>query len=161
MAIGPLPNPAALDQPANESLRDHFKPSRLKPGFPLLCTPDQVARPYDSLGTHPDLVARLWDELQVQLPVDCRVVFCGVPALMHPVTGIVFGFAGGTHTYALRLPDAMRAEAILAGATRIRHYPVKQPSFDLDVIGPEWVFGEWFKGEVAWCVAAYEFAATG
>jgi hypothetical protein len=125
-----------------------------------LATPDQVVRPYESLGTHPDLVARLWDELQSALPLDCRVIFYGVPALMHPTTGIVFGFAGGTHTYALRLPGAIRAEAIVAGATRIKHYPVRQPSFDLDEIGPEWVFCGWFPGEDAWCLSAFEYAST-
>jgi len=59
---------------------------------------------------------------------------------MHPATGIVFGYAGGTHTYALRLPERERAEAIRAGATRIKHYPGVQRSFDLDDFGPEWVF---------------------
>jgi hypothetical protein len=125
-----------------------------------ITSPDQVVRPYESLGTHPDLVARLWDELQSKLPVDCRVIFYGTPVLMHPTTGIVFAFAGGTHTYALRLPEPERAQAIYAGATRVKHYPGRQPSFDLDDIGPAWVFCSWFPNEEAWCLAAFEYAST-
>lgn len=143
--------------PANEKLRARFQP-RLRAGVAEVLSPDDVARPYESLGTHPDLVARLWDELGGCLPADCRRIFCGTPALMHPVTGIVFGFAGGTHTYALRLPDATRAAALAAGAERLKTYPVNQPSFNLDDIGPEWVFGRWKSDEPAWCLAAYEFA---
>jgi hypothetical protein len=129
--------------------------------MPRLASADEVTQPYMQLGTHPDLVARLWDELQTKLPIDCRVVFYGTPALMHPVSGIVFGFAGGTHTYALRLPEAERANAIRAGATRIAHYPLGQPSTNLDEIGPEWVFCKWFADEELWCLAAYEFAGWG
>ena len=151
-------NPAALDHPANANLRLHCEPRHVPERMPPLAMPDDVAQPYLSLGTHPDLVARLWDELQSRLPVDCRVIFYGSPALMHPTTGIVFGFAGGTHTYALRLPETELVEAIRAGATRIAHYPVKQPSFDLDDIGPEWVFCKWFPDEEAWCLAAFKHA---
>ena len=149
-----------IDSPANDGLRRRFEP-RLKPGMPLIASPDQVARPYEALGTHPDLVARLWDELPVRLPIDCRAVFCGTPVLMHPETGVVFGFAGGTHTYALRLPEPERATAIDAGAKRIQHYPARQPSFDLNDIGPEWVFCAWLRDEEAWCLAAYQHAGAG
>ena len=89
---------------------------------------------------------------------DCRVIFYGAPALMHPTTGVVFAFAGGTHTYALRLPEAERADALRAGATRAKHYPAGQ-SFDLSEIGDEWVFCGWFRGEEEWCLAAFELAA--
>ena len=126
--------------------------------LPSLARPDQVLRPYETLGTHPDLVARLWDEIATQLPADCRFIVFGTPALVRPDTKIVFGFAGGTHTYALRLPEDIRKEALLAGAERVKKYPL-QPSLDLDVIGPEWVFCGWFKGEERWCLSAYEFAS--
>ena len=77
--------------------------------------PQLIARgraPQPSIGIvpiHPDLVARLWDEITTLLPVDCRFVLFGTPVLMRPDSEIVFGFAGGTHTYALRLPDGVRA----------------------------------------------------
>ncbi len=121
--------------------------------------PEEVESPYYTLGTHPDLVARLWDELGKVLPVDCRAIFYGGPALIHPETGIVFGFAGGTHTYALRLPEAARLEALGAGAPRVKHYP-GQPSLDLSHIGEEWVFCGWYSGEERWCRAAYDHAGS-
>jgi len=126
--------------------------------LPAVARPEKFARPYDSLGTHPDLVARLWDEITTLLPSDCKFVLFGAPVLMHPDSGIVFGFAGGTHTYALRLPEPVRQEALAAGATRVKTYP-RRLSLDLENIGPEWVFCSWLKGEERWCLSAYEFAA--
>jgi hypothetical protein len=148
-----------LGHPANAALCRYLE-GRGRTTLPPLARPDEVARPYDTLGTHPDLVARLWDEIAAPLPVDCRFVVFGTPALVRPDTGIVFGFAGGTHTYALRLPETLRKDALAAGAERVKRYP-RQPPFDLDVIGPEWVFGAWLKGEDLWGPAAYEFASGG
>jgi hypothetical protein len=149
-----------IDPPANAALRRRFAPFHYGADRPVIATPDQIVRPYETLGTHPDLVTRLWDELPSQLPVDCRRVYYSRPVLMHLQTGIVFGFAGGTHTYALRLPEPQRSEALQAGATRLKHYPVNQLSFDLDEVGPEWVFCGWHKDEEAWCRAAYELAGA-
>lgn len=153
-------NPSALDHPANAGLRRWCAPRHARPGIPPLATPNQVEHWHLKLGTHPDLIDRLWVELQANLLADCRMIFYGTPVLMHPVTGIVFGFAGGTHTCALRLPAPEYADALRAGATRIAHYSVGQPSFDLDTIGPEWVFGKWLASENGWCLAAYEFAGS-
>src|SRR5262249_48604565 len=148
---------SAIDRPANAGLR-RYREARLRSGFPAIARPDEVERPYETLGTHPDLVARLWDELPSRLPVDCRVVFLGGPALMHPDTQVVFAVAGGTHTYALRLPEPERAAALRAGATRVKRYPGKEPSLDLADFGDEWVCCNWFKDEPAWCLAAFELA---
>jgi hypothetical protein len=60
----------------------------------------------------------------------------------------------------LRLPDAIRTEALAAGAKRVKTYP-QEPTFDLDVIGPEWTFCSWLEGEERWCLAAYQFARGG
>lgn len=87
--------------------------------------------------------------------------------LVHPTTGIVFGFAGGTHTYALRLPPRERADAVKAGARTIHEYPaypelkVAASRLDLADFGPEWVLGGWLKHEEDWCRAAFEFADGG
>ena len=149
---------AASSHPTNAALRAYLLP-RLRAGLPELMAPGDVARPYDTLGTHPDLVARLWDELGRGLPEDCRRIFCGTPVLMHPASGIVFAFAQGTHTYALRVPEPERTAALAAGATRVVKYPGNQGSLDLDTFGPEWVFGRWLKGEPKWCASAHAFAA--
>lgn len=143
-----------VNHPLNAGLRRHCEPQHDPARIPALAFPDEVPHAYMALGTHPDLVARLWDELGNALPQDCRAVFYGAPALVHPVSGVVFGFAGGTHSYALRLPEPERGEAVIAGAQSIMHYPANQASLDLALIGPEWLFGNWYTDEARWCVAA-------
>ena len=118
------------------------------------------------LGTHPDLVARLWDELAPPLPEDCRYVVEERPALVHPRSGVIFAVAGGT-IYMLRLPADMREEAIRAGARRRHSFPaypalgVEASDVDLADIGEGWLFGAWLSDEGRWCGAAYEFAGLG
>jgi hypothetical protein len=148
-----------VENPRNASVCRYFGSRDGAADAPAVRTPAEVADPYYTLGTHPDLVERLWDQLGGGLPVDCRRVLYRTPVLLRPDTGIVFGFAGGTHTYALRLPEAERTAALGSGATRVRHYPM-HPSLDLDTLGPEWVFGGWLRGEEAWCRAAYDFAGV-
>ena len=107
---------------------------------------------------------RLWDEVTVKLPVNCQWIVYGTPALVHPRSGIIFAFGGGTHTYAFRLPLPEYQEAIQAGANRIFQFSanpnlkIKLAVLDLDIIGREWVFGNWLRGEEDWCLAAFNFA---
>src|SRR5690242_2412503 len=67
----------------------------IKPPPPLSQDVAEVSNPYYGLGTHPDLLARLW-ELDETLPQRCRWVFWGKPSLVHPVTGVVFAVGFGT-----------------------------------------------------------------
>lgn len=112
-----------------------------------------------SLGTHPDLFERLW-ELDAGLPAPSRWVVYGNPALVHPVSGVVFGFAGGTVGYALRLPPAERALADSLGARSAASLPFDPPwdVWDVARAGPEWRLGMWRHEEGDWCRAAYAFA---
>src|SRR5688572_19880145 len=114
------PLQVAFEHPANAGVVRHLRsvgsvsvardtPSR---------SPDAVDDPYMNLGTHPDLVLRLWQEITKDLPARCDWVVYGAPALVRPDSGIVFGYAGGTHTYALRLPPAERAEVSAAALRR-------------------------------------------
>jgi len=147
------------NHPANAALVRYFEPRFERRKLAVVCRPEDVKDPYYALGTHPDLVERLWDELGKALVVDCRAVFYGNPALIHPTSGVVFGFAGGTHTYGLRLPETERGEALRAGATRIMTYP-RSPALDVAQFGEEWVLCRWFAQEEAWCRAAFEWAAS-
>jgi hypothetical protein len=101
----------------------------------------------NSLGTHPELADRLWRELTVTLPEPCAWVVYARPVLVHPASGIVFGFALGTHTYALKLDEPELAQAVQLGARRMQ-------------LGRPWTLGEWRDQEVAWCLAAYHSART-
>jgi len=145
--------------PANARLLDYF--SRRSKQF-------EYRDPTKVSGTHPDLVDHLWLELGGKLPEDCHAVVHGSPVLIRPSSGIIFAFAGGTHTYAMRLPADVRERALQAGATRVYHYraypgprlKTEAYTFDLSEIGDEWVFCHWSKGEDQWCIAAYEFATN-
>jgi hypothetical protein len=159
-----------LSSPANIGIVSYFEARARSPrsvSAARACasaSPESVTNPYYDLGAHPELVERLWDRLTVKLPADCRWIVYGAPALVRPSSGIVFAFAGGTQTYALRLPTREREAALRAGARRSHQYPaypaleIEASTLDLDDIGEEWVFGGWFEGEEDWCLAAYRFA---
>lgn len=140
-----------------ESRRKEFNHPKPRPG----------AGSYkDVHGTHPDLVDRLWNELGGVLPEDCHAVLYGSPILARRSSSIIFAFAGGTHTYAMRLPPDVRAAAMAAGATRVyqyRAYPalkIDASALDLAEIGDEWVFCHWLKGEEDWITSAYDYARS-
>ncbi len=116
------------------------------------------------LGTHPELIEYLWHDLADKLPVNCQWVIYSRPVLVRFDSGIIFGCAGGTHTYGFRLsPDALE-EALKVGAKRITHYPeyanlgIPASSFDIETFGPEWILGGFFKQEQGWCLSAFNFA---
>jgi hypothetical protein len=167
--------------PANAGILRHLERRGRGGRAPASCSPEALANPYFNLGTHPDLVQRLCDELGAGLP-PCAWVVHGTPALVHPATGVLFAFAQGIGPYALRLPPRERAEALAAarkkteeGADRLRlsgadreryvarhtgrvwEYPGGQV-LDLDELGAEWVFGRWLDGEGGWCRSAFDFA---
>jgi hypothetical protein len=145
------------DVPANARLLHYFRNRSTQYGYRDL---DEVH------GTHPDLVMRLWDELGKLLPEDCHAVLYGSPVLIRPSSKIIFAFAGGTHTYAFRLPNDVRDKAMKAGATRVYQYRAYRElashasTFDLADTGDEWVFGGWLNGEEEWIKTAYDFAST-
>jgi hypothetical protein len=120
-----------------------------------------VKDPGLTLGTHPDLIARLWDELGGALPVDCRVIAYGMPALVRPDSGVIIGVAGGTQMYALRLDADGFWAARNAGLDVVFRYPAvpKVRSHDIVVdattFGDTWVFGRWHASEPGWLAAGY------
>ena len=126
-------------------------------------SPDSVKKPYTELGVHPDLVSRLWDEITSDLPERCAWIIRRTPVLVQPTSGIIFGFCGGTHTYALRLPQNTRAEAIERGAKTKYKYSsgclgIGSSKLDLKTIGEDWILGDWHKEEKEWCLHAFNYA---
>jgi hypothetical protein len=164
------PDPVRFDHPANAGILALLgDPARLKGSVSVAkdrpsCAPHEIAGPSTKLGTHPELLERLWDELGGKLPSDCRRIVHGTPVLVHPQSGVIFAFCGGTLTYALRLPLAERQAALRAGAETVWEYPaypalgIKASRLDLARIGEEWVFGGWRAGEEAWCRASFDAA---
>src|SRR5689334_19926610 len=96
--------------------------------------------PYMNAGSHPDVVAHVWDVIGGVLPADAAVRICGSPALVHPPTGAVLALAYGT-TYALRLLPKHLTLAKQAGASSVTKWSGGQiTDLALD-FGPDWVFG--------------------
>jgi hypothetical protein len=107
------------------------------------------------LGAHPDIVSRLWEELNAVLPADSRYLIAGGAALVHPTSGIVLAAALGTQ-YALHLTYSGRDAAVLAGAETVHTYRTVDVTLDLAAtFGREWVFGTFDEREAPWLAAAY------
>src|SRR5687768_400925 len=49
------------------------------------------------VGPHPEIVEYLWETLGNSLPLECGCHISGTlnPLLVHPDTGVIFGYAGG------------------------------------------------------------------
>jgi len=106
------------------------------------------------LGTHPTVVARLWEGLNDGLPVDARFLVFDGPALVRP-DGTILAAAIGTQ-YALRLLPADRAAAIAAGAEVVHHFSTVGTTLDLAAtFGEDWVFGRFDEREAGWLLAAW------
>ncbi len=107
------------------------------------------------LGTHPDVVDRLWDALNAALPSDCRWLVFDSPALVHPESGVILAAAVGTQ-YALRLVASDAAMAVEAGAELVHHFRTVDTTLDLPAtFGPGWVFGRFDDREPEWLLASY------
>jgi len=106
------------------------------------------------LGTHPTVVARLWDGLNQALPLDARFLVFDGPALVHP-EGTILAAAIGTQ-YALRLLPADAAAAVAAGAEVVHQFQTVGTTLDLTAtFGPDWVFGRFDEREAVWLLAAW------
>jgi len=146
-----------LEHPANAGILQHLKQlPNLGRKVEISQSPQSVGDPYTSLLTHPDLVMQLWDKATRKLPEKCSWIVYGRPVLVHPSSGIIFGYAFGSIAYALRLPQEQHEEAISKGVERTKKYP--DGELDLKYFGEGWIFGKWLKEEEDWCLAAYRFA---
>ena len=125
------------------------KPHRPPP--PLSQSLDQVADPFYGLGTHPDIVDQLW-QIDHSLPQSCRWVVWGNPALVHPITGVIFAVGFGTIGIVVRLPPDQRGSASARRPTNPGQHN------DISSAGPEWRFLNSAQADL--CRAAYDFAGT-
>ena len=129
----------AFDDPRNAGILRYLAGGSDPKHAPFTSEPPSVYNlERNCLGTHPELADRLWRGITPKLPPECGWVTCGSPTLVCPDSGIIFGFAGGTHTYALRLPEPARLAALARGAKREHAYSSGEP-LHLDTVGEAWV----------------------
>lgn len=68
---------------------------------------------------------------------------------------LVFAICNGTQ-YNLRLTAPDLKEALAKGAKTKNRWSTGEEMDSLAVLGPEWIFGGWFKEEKQWCLNTYE-----
>ena len=138
-----------------ELIRTLKDQSRIRYSEEPIASPEQHSDPYMEAGTHPDAVARLWDELGSSLPVDCRALVYGTPALIHPVEGIVLALGYGTE-YVIRVPKECLPAAREVGCTSEREWTGGGKTKIDQELGADWVFSSWSEDEKLWVLRAYE-----
>src|SRR5689334_10452053 len=108
------------ERPENAGVLAYFG-RRNERGLPLAALPSEVADPYLSLGSHPDVVERVWQGLAPG--DDWQLVVLGTPAVVDPEVGAVLAVALGT-SYWLRLTPAELAVALADGVAQTHRYGV-------------------------------------
>jgi hypothetical protein len=136
--------------PLNRKAIDHFS----KKDAPAIASPDSHPDPYWSLGSHPEAVERVWDHLGGALPVNCRVILFGTPALVDPKSGIILATAYGC-AYALRVPEEQLDAAYKTGCRAIETWSSGEETKIENIMGRGWVFGAWKKKELQWILEVY------
>jgi hypothetical protein len=140
--------------PLNLKLVKHKK----KTGSPAMASPDSHPDPYWTLGSHPEIVERVWDGLGGALPVDCRAIVYGTPGLVDPHSGVVLAMAYGT-SYALRVPLPLLDEAYKARCTAEHEFSTGKINLETQY-GRGWVFGFWLERELQWLRDVYDELQT-
>ncbi|HEX7761201.1 MAG TPA: hypothetical protein VF459_16965 [Caulobacteraceae bacterium] len=124
------------------------KPPRPPP--PLGQGLEEVTVPVTGLGVHPDIIEQIW-RLDRALPLSCRWVVWGHPALVHPRTGVIFAVAIGSIGVVARLPPALRGAKPAVRPTSLGEF------YDISAAGPEWRFLD-PRPEEAHGRAAFDYA---
>jgi hypothetical protein len=140
--------------PANRGVLKYLSRGK-KSQNTVLAAPNSVPDPYMRQGSHPDIVQRVWDEVGASLPVDCRCLIYGTPALIHDRTGVVIAICNGTR-YNLRLTADDFREAMAKGARTRTRWSNGEEMDSLAELGSDWIFGGWFTEEGQWCRDTYE-----
>jgi hypothetical protein len=141
--------------PALERAMTRLRDPRPDPPKPPSPSPGEVD--LMALGTHPDIIERLW-KLGRDLPDDCSWVAYGRPVLCHARSGVIFGLGVGTLGFGLRLPPELSKRARADGERFEATYRgLDGPKvFSLRDYGEDWWFGRWAQTDTVWARAAYD-----
>ncbi len=150
-----------ISQPKNAKVLNFLSSHRMEYSY-LFKQNSAIFAPWNSVpdadsscGCHPDIVGYLWDVIGAVLPVDCRGLVYGIPALVHHNSGIIFAIGIGT-ICCIRPPGSLGTEAINAGA---KTYIKLNSGGSIDVqseLGEDWVFGPITPIELTWGKRIYE-----
>jgi hypothetical protein len=99
-----------------------------------------------ALGTHPDIVDRLWT-IGRSLPADASWTWRRRPVLVHPMSGVVFGLGVGTLGYGLRSPSGSPDLGRAVQKTFVTSFGPR--IFSWSTYGTGWAFGDWTDADFA------------
>jgi hypothetical protein len=141
-------------------LGEELPPVKLKRGSGLVPgdAVEAVSRPRDPYmeqGCHPDIVARIWDQLGRTLPRSCRAQAKGKPVLAEPTSRRIFAVGRGT-SYALWLTPEDFAKATDDGASTKMVWSGGEVTYLACVAGNGWIWGKWYADEALWLRHSYD-----
>jgi len=140
------------DIPANKKVLAYLK-KRARRDAELVSPPGDPKKDYLGSGAHPDIVERLWKNLNQALPTDSRRLVYGTPALMNPDTGEILAVAIGT-SYAIRLPARLAGQKRPEGTSNVITW-FGGTKLDLaSDFGEDWVVGKWSQDETKWILGS-------
>jgi len=139
----------------NRRVLEYIERVKKQPGSVLIDKLDSVPSSYLEQGSYPEVVKHVWDVIGSSLPVDCRCLVYGNPALVHPKVGVILAFCNGM-THCVRLNKKLLIKARFIGA---KTYTKWSDGSDMDTLrdlGPDWVLGFSTKYELKWCYQVFE-----
>jgi hypothetical protein len=106
-----------VDDPRNAGVVRYMQQRNERRCPPYMAVADSPHDPYWEMGSHPEVVERIWNQLAQTLPQECRCLIYGTPSLVAPKSGIIFALAFGTQ-YVLRIAKGSIDVALKAGGKR-------------------------------------------
>jgi len=114
--------------------------------------------PYFGCGCHPDIVERIWKQLGLALPSDCRGLVYGTPALVHTGSAVILAIGLGTQ-YAFRVAGKSIGTVKQNGAKTEIKWSNGTTLDTQEILGSEWFVGSFNPKEIDWCREAYDIWA--
>ena len=121
-----------IAQAPNQQVLRYLK--RANRNAPDIAAHDSVPNPYYHCGCHPDIVARVWDQIGAAMPAECRCLVTGIPAL------------GITYNYSATADDGKITSMISSGTTVNYSYDTLGRLATAATSGPEWGLSYLYDG---------------
>ena len=110
--------------------------------------------PYAEAGSHPEVVARVWNFLGEAMPEASRGLLDGRPVLVHPGTAIPIAIPIAT-TYAIWVAPDDRPFAEQIGLRSTWRWETGEVTDLRDELSDGWYFGRWRTEERTLCRRSY------
>jgi len=122
----------------------------------IFLTPDKVK----DITRWAEAWADIWDELGRNLPEETKYMIGQNALLVHPTTGLIFGFGDGRSRFncGLRQPNYKRPADALKNEGRQVVENMNGIEYDLRAAGDDWIVGNFLRDGQRQTQIAYELA---